>query len=1000
MAKVFISYSRKDIEFAKKLTGELQKSDMDFWVDWEGIPPTVDWWREIEKGIEEADAFIFLISPDSAKSKVCGQEIEAAVQNGKRMIPIVVRDIAWEDTPPHLGHLNYIFFRETDDFDASVKKLLNAIHTDYEWVQAHRRLQVKALEWERHNKENSFLLRGQDLQTAESNLALNTSKVPHPTDLMREYVFASRKAADRQRRILTGVSLAGVVIMAMLAIFGLFQANQASDNAAVAQANLLVAQTAQADAQANLVVAQAAQAEAQANLSLAEDAQAEAQQQAQISRAGELAALGLSQENKHFDLALLLSLEGFKELDNARTRGTLLTLTDSHPRLEYHLFGHTSWVTSVAYSPDGTYLVSSGDHYEDGLSFWDMSQPDAVPTRFLTLDGRTGTSSLVFSPNGELLVSGHYDGTIVLWDVRNPKVPVELTILSAYSGLVSSVAIDPNGKWLASSSFDDPNIMLWDISTPAQPVKLAAFSGGAGSSYMWSVQFSPRGGFLASSDGRQIELWNIANPANPLRVSSFEGGQTFTFSPDGNQIAAGFDMVNLWNVSNPSVPTKLETSFSASTATLMRVMFSSDGNQIAAGYRDGSIYLWNVYDYDRRPIPLAGHKQGVTTLAFAPSGSDRLVSGGYDGIIIGWDTSRDVLADSQLARLQGDANITSVAFSPDAAYVATSDYNNQIILWDVSNPVDATRLATLSGYTDRVWSVAFHPDANRKMLASGGLDNTVRLWDIGNPANPSQLFTLIGHTNGGVLSVEFSPSGNILASGGSYGEVILWDTSQPDAAPQLATLPGEALIFGLAFSPDGNTLAVGDWNGQVVLWNISDPRTPVHITDLSGHGAGVTSVAFSPDGKLLASGREDSNIILWDVSNLASSQQLATLFGHNEQVADLMFRSTSEGDTYLISGSWDKTVILWDVSQPRTPSQLSVLSGHIHGIEDLALSPDGQQLASGSDDWTVVLWDINPATWLEKACSRAGRNLSGLEWAQYFPNDEHRKTCEQWPLLP
>jgi hypothetical protein len=62
MAKVFVSYSRKDITFAKRLTAELQKSELDFWIDWEGIPPTVDWWREIEKGIEEADVFIFSFS--------------------------------------------------------------------------------------------------------------------------------------------------------------------------------------------------------------------------------------------------------------------------------------------------------------------------------------------------------------------------------------------------------------------------------------------------------------------------------------------------------------------------------------------------------------------------------------------------------------------------------------------------------------------------------------------------------------------------------------------------------------------------------------------------------------------------------------------------------------------------------------------------------------------------------------------------------------------------
>ena len=144
MAKFFVSYSRKDIDFAKRLTADFQKSDLDFWIDWEGIPPTVDWWKEIQKGIEEADAFVFLISPDSVKSKICGKEIDTAVTNGKRIVPIVVREIEWQDTPAQLGHLNYIFFNRDNTFEAAVQKLLTAIRTDYEWVAAHRRLQVNS----------------------------------------------------------------------------------------------------------------------------------------------------------------------------------------------------------------------------------------------------------------------------------------------------------------------------------------------------------------------------------------------------------------------------------------------------------------------------------------------------------------------------------------------------------------------------------------------------------------------------------------------------------------------------------------------------------------------------------------------------------------------------------------------------------------------------------------------------------------------------------------
>lgn len=96
MAKIFVSYSRKDIEFAKRLTEELQKSELDFWVDWEGIPPTVDWMRQVQKGIEESVVFLFLLSPDSAKSKVCREEIVHAVKNGKRLIPLIVREIKVE----------------------------------------------------------------------------------------------------------------------------------------------------------------------------------------------------------------------------------------------------------------------------------------------------------------------------------------------------------------------------------------------------------------------------------------------------------------------------------------------------------------------------------------------------------------------------------------------------------------------------------------------------------------------------------------------------------------------------------------------------------------------------------------------------------------------------------------------------------------------------------------------------------------------------------------
>src|SRR5215208_6247339 len=142
MASLFISYSRKDIEAARKLTEAFKGQGLDFWIDWEGIPPTVDWWKEIEKGIEEADIFLFLLSPDSAGSKVCRQEIGHAVKNGKRLIPVVVRDIKSDECPNELRFLNWIRLRENDDFNLAFDQLITALKTDYAWVQAHRQLQA------------------------------------------------------------------------------------------------------------------------------------------------------------------------------------------------------------------------------------------------------------------------------------------------------------------------------------------------------------------------------------------------------------------------------------------------------------------------------------------------------------------------------------------------------------------------------------------------------------------------------------------------------------------------------------------------------------------------------------------------------------------------------------------------------------------------------------------------------------------------------------------
>src|SRR5213083_2011234 len=91
---VFISYSRKDKEFVRRLDEALKRRDREAWVDWEGIPPGDKWEKTIYGAIEASHTFIFVLTPDSIASEVCGREIAHAAANNKRLVPIVHRDVA------------------------------------------------------------------------------------------------------------------------------------------------------------------------------------------------------------------------------------------------------------------------------------------------------------------------------------------------------------------------------------------------------------------------------------------------------------------------------------------------------------------------------------------------------------------------------------------------------------------------------------------------------------------------------------------------------------------------------------------------------------------------------------------------------------------------------------------------------------------------------------------------------------------------------------------
>ncbi len=202
MADIFISYSRKDWEFVHRLHKALSsEKNKDVWEDLVDIPPAVPWRPEIAAAIEAADNFVFVISPDSAASKECRQELSHAIKQHKRLIPVVYREVDPTSLPCALTELNFIYCHAGDDFESAVESLIAATETDLEWVKEHTRLLTRAVEWESKERNSSLLLRGNDLESAEAWMAQSGTKKPAPNELQGQFILASRQDETARQRL-------------------------------------------------------------------------------------------------------------------------------------------------------------------------------------------------------------------------------------------------------------------------------------------------------------------------------------------------------------------------------------------------------------------------------------------------------------------------------------------------------------------------------------------------------------------------------------------------------------------------------------------------------------------------------------------------------------------------------------------------------------------------------------------------------------------------------
>ena len=381
MSDAFISYSRKDIAFAKLLHEALKENDVETWIDWQDIPPSAEWLDEVYEAIEKSDTFVFIISETSLDSEICGFEIAHAVKHNKRLIPIVIQDIEAGKVPKELAVLNWIFFEEAGEkFSAAIDDLITAIAVDQAWVKSHTRFEIRALYLHRKEQDRGLLLRSSDLAEAETWLSKAAEKDPLPTALQTQFILKSRADSTRRQRITLGAVGLGFIVSVALGIFAWGQRN-------VAVSEGFAKATAQAEAEAESLMRATQQAIAVEQRDIAEEQTIIALHEATIARSRELAAQSVSIRDIDFSLSLLLGIEAHRTFETIQARGALLDNAGSHPQLLQYLATNLVDLMSVTFSPDNKTVASGSCGEEDAqgscglgqIMLWDV-ETDWVET--------------------------------------------------------------------------------------------------------------------------------------------------------------------------------------------------------------------------------------------------------------------------------------------------------------------------------------------------------------------------------------------------------------------------------------------------------------------------------------------------------------------------------------------------------------------------------------------------------------------------------------------
>ena len=612
------------------------------------------------------------------------------------------------------------------------------------------------------------------------------------------------------------------------------------------------------------------------------------------------------------------------------------------------LEGHTAWVASVAFSTNGI-LASGGGDGDKTLKLWDVATLTniatlgsgsrsavsaaafhgttlafgggfswinielldvATMTHIATFEGhRSNVLSIAYSPDGTLLASGSYDGTVRLWNVATGR---NIAIFKA-AGEVPSVAFSPEGTIVAAGTSSGV-VELWAVPSTAlesnnPPVfteghittrtvnETASIGGSIGTPV--SATDADADTLTYSLGGTDAAAFSIDSYTGQLRTATalaadIKSTYTVIITVSDGSLSESITVEISITVASYADVNGSRVLFSDDFATLEghtarvdSVAFSPDGATLASGSSDRTFRLWDIAT-QQNIATFEGYGAEVSAVTFSTHGI--LAVGSHEVELWNIATQQNIATLPHNIATFEKGNVSTMAFSPDGTILASGSWGGTFRLWDV---VTQQNIATFKGHESAVTAMAFSTNG---ILASGGGDGdkTLKLWDVATLTNIDTL----GGGGSAVSAAAFSPNGTTLAFGGGFSwvNIELWDVA---TLTNIDTFEGHrSNVLSIAYAPDGTLLASGSYDGTVRLWNVATGRN-IAIFKAAGE---VPSVAFSPDGTIVAAGTSSGVVELWAVPSTALESNEVTVASYADvngdgavNILDLVMISTNFG---------------------------------------------------------------------------------------------------------